>query len=199
MSTEPVKLVCLVLAAGQSKRFGEADKRFTELASGKSILEQTLCNIETSGLNYICAIGEHDIHLPQIASMTKHLIPIHQPELGMGHTLASAIKQLHKQYSAFLICLGDMPYIQAPTYRKIAEALLNTESLAIVPHYSSKPAQLEHAGHPIGIQGELITKFSDLSGDKGGKEILRELSNKLEFIAINSAEIYADIDTPEQT
>lgn len=194
----PFKLICLVLAAGSSSRFGKADKRFAKLTPDKTLLAQTLENIQASGLAYQCVVQASDVQHPLLSSIKQHCLIAKDAELGMGHSLASAINLLKCEYTAFLICLGDMPYIKPQTYQAVAEALQATSQLGVIPHLPHSAAVLNNAGHPIGIQGELIQDFCMLAGDKGGKHLLKAKDNFLSFLTVDDMGIHQDIDTPEQ-
>lgn len=200
-SSKQATVLCLVLAAGNSSRFGDADKRLAKLKNGKGVLEQTLANIQAAGLPYKCVIRHDELDLPEYQSFRQNCLGVHNAELGMGHTLSSALKQLRSQHQAFIICLGDMPFIQPSSYQTMASALTQTSTptsaSAVIPYLAGHKSGFETAGHPIGIKDHFIDLFIELSGDKGGKVVLKTYPELITFIALKDKGIYRDIDTAE--
>ena len=193
--------LCLVLAAGQSQRFGHKDKRFARLENGQSVLAQTLHNIQQAQLDFRIAVKSNDVNSPLLAPWKDKCIIIQHAEKGMGHSLASAlsfVSALPENYTQFIICLADMPFLQVSTLQALEKAIRNTSANAVLPILPEMKQALPNAGNPVAIKGQFIKLFQTLCGDKGGRSILKRYPLELEFITVDDLGIYKDIDTVKQ-
>ena len=106
----------------------------------------------------------------------------------MGATLSYGIK-LSQESNACLVCLADMPFIPASTYREIASKL--TKHNIVVPVYNGKQ------GNPVGFGERFFGELASLNGDKGGRTLIEEYSDATHYIEVDDPTILYDIDTPE--
>ena len=175
--------LALVLAAGSSSRFGSSDKRLG-LFLQQPLIYHCLCQLQQSQLPIAVALGEGDTIAAQLRSDFPDILvlelPANEVKQGMGSTIAAAIGMLQQQgdllsQQPLMICLADMPLIQASTFRQIADAIRLSPYAAVVP----KQYQQNRWGHPIAIKGEFIRQFSMLSGERGGKPCLQQLPTRL--------------------
>ncbi len=195
------------MAAGSSKRFGDQDKRFALLHSGKTILETSLENIQQAKLPFQIAIASNDADLEFFNEWQDHLIHLNNTELGLGHNIAQALSLIEKSadyhsVTHFMICLADMPYIQTETYRLLAEStdfFPRQACVLLSPEHQflSKQEQIQKAGNPVLISREWLDEFTQLYGDKGGKAKLLACPEKVEVLLCSDPGIYKDIDKPK--
>jgi molybdenum cofactor cytidylyltransferase len=178
----------VILAAGQSRRFGEEDKRLVKLPNGKRVIEQTIANCQGGGLPVRVVLREDDQQLAKIClKQGASIIIATDAELGMGHSIAAAMDEI-KSWDGCLVVLADMPFVQSATYQQIAEAL---EAHAIVrPRYQGQP------GQPNGFLQEYFSELQKSSGDSGAKHLLK--STAVHYLDVDDPGIHRDIDTPEQ-
>ena len=192
--------LALVLAAGSSSRFGSSDKRLG-LFLQQPLIYHCLCQLHESQLPIAVALVEGDTIAAQLRSDFPDILvlelPANKVTQGMGSTIAAAISLLQRQghllsQQPLMICLADMPLIKASTFRQVADAIRLSLCDAVVP----KQPQQNRWGHPIAIKGEFIRRFAMLSGDRGGKSCLQQSLTGLEFLTVDDAGIYCDVDTP---
>ena len=114
--TKPIGAI--VLAAGFSSRFGSS-KLLAHLSNGKSIFQQTVERI--AGVfpdRLVVTRPEMAAQLQSLVQGTS-ILSFEHAEQGMGATLAFAAQQIG-DWDGCLVCLGDMPFIETSTYRRIA-------------------------------------------------------------------------------
>jgi len=178
----------IILAAGQSKRYG-SDKTHlqinnTPISIQIALLLKSLCT------RALIVINENNLVLQE--SIEKHNTEsiINTYNSGIGSSISLAVKAT-KDASGWLICLADMPYIQPDTYKKIITALQkNTADKIIVPRYKSR------LGHPVGFGRSYYNLLTNRQGDTGAKDIIRNHLEQVIYIDIDDAYILEDIDTP---
>ena len=175
----------LVLAAGSSKRFGSR-KLIAKLPDGETVINRTLNRIKLA-LPDVTVISSTELY-SSISVSNSEIEIFADSDLGMGATLSYGIK-LSQESNACLVCLADMPFIQASTYREIASKL--TKHNIVVPVYNGEQ------GNPVGFGERFFGELASLNGDKGGRTLIEEYSDATHYIEVDDPTILYDIDTPE--
>ena len=184
----------LVLAAGVSRRFG-GDKRAARLPNGTTVAAETLHQLSAAfdAIHVVLRNSDSDalIESLKIAAPNARFSRCHDAHLGMGHSLAHGVAQV-AEWDCLAVCLADMPFIQARTYRQLNEAFkAEAKSRAIlVPTYQSK------RGHPVLFGSRHFRAMRLLQGDEGAKTVLRAQASNVRFVEIDDAAILRDIDQP---
>ena len=174
----------LVLAAGSSRRFGK-QKLCEKLPSGITILDQTLNRIKIAvpDITVVTSIQVYE----NLQTQKEEFEIFKQATSGMGATLSYGIR-LIKTTDACLICLADMPFIQASTYRRLA-AVLTPENI-VVPVYRGTQ------GNPVGFGRRFFKELMQLNEDTGGHALLLRYSSLINHVEVDDPAILHDIDTP---
>ena len=184
----------LLLAAGMSRRFG-GDKRAARLPSGSTVAAETLHHLSAAfdAIHVVLRDTDSDAFLESLADIapSARFSRCHDAPLGMGHSLAHGVAQV-AEWDCLAVCLADMPFIQARTYRQLIETFkAEAESRAIlVPTYRSK------RGHPVLFGSEHFRAMQLLQGDEGAKTVLKAQARNVRFVKVDDAAILRDIDQP---
>ena len=179
------KTGALVLAAGFSHRFGSI-KLCAELNNGKTVFQQTLQRISRI-IDTVTVVTRPEL-LPILASDHQDIHAFEHAERGMGATLAYGIGLVH-EWDACLICLADMPFIQEASYQLLADAVCRDN--IVIPFHQG------HAGNPVGFGSAYFSQLRQLSGDSGGRPVVREHPEAVVRLNIEDPAILWDIDTPD--
>lgn len=182
-------VAALVLAAGAGTRFG-ADKRRVRLAGGETLLAQTCGRALAAGLPvYVALRAGEELPLPSGVEP----LPVTGAEQGMGATLAAAISALATLPAASrgcLVLLGDMPWIEVTTLRRLAQALGEAGAAGLVAPYRHG-----RRGHPVGFGRDWFTELQCLRGDRGARGILERETGRVHRVVVDDPGIEADVDT----
>lgn len=207
-----MKIGALVLAAGQSKRFG-GDKRQATLPNGKLVIQQTLEKVTSVFDEVLVVLRAEDAELNEkLLSLFPDLTCHHAPdsELGMGHSLASGIRQI-EGWDGVFVFLADMPFVETETLIKLRDSSASVgmrnspssrpseaegspsgeTSWIIIPTHQSKP------GHPVGFSFEFFDELRQLTGDQGAKSIISSHRLKTITMAVGDDGVLLDVDTPD--
>lgn len=187
----PTLPIALILAAGHSRRFG-GDKRLATLGD-RTVLEAVCEALTLAGLEFMLALRADD---PEpLTSMGPHVtVPASVAAGGMGNTLAMAVGRLPPERDV-LICLGDMPWIAAATYRRIARSVIDTGAI-VQPCYRAPLGQLL-GGHPVGFPARFRSQLTQLHGDAGARTLLQRNAATVMKIEVDDPAILRDVDTPD--
>jgi molybdenum cofactor cytidylyltransferase len=191
--TEIPRAGAIVLAAGRSSRFADGHKLLAEIG-GKPLIRHTL---EAVAASPVCSIilvvspGSHDA-ITEAAGPGRWTPLINaKAEDGLSSSLRSGVSLMPADASGAIVVLGDMPGITPDLISRIlAKAAAYPGSII----YPLTPDGKQ--GHPVFWPADILAQFEELTGDQGGKPLLRRHAHRIVTIASdNSAAI--DIDTVE--
>ncbi|MGE8324247.1 MAG: nucleotidyltransferase family protein [Pseudomonas sp.] len=182
-------VVALVLAAGRGTRFG-SDKRRATLADGRSLLAHSVARAQAvfDDVRVVLRAGERgeDFGLP---AGCRVIVSPHAAS-GMGHSLAAGARALgDSQAQAVAILLGDMPWIEWATLRRLAEAA--SASRIVLPQHAGQ------LGHPVIFGRQFWPALGQLSGDEGARAVVRAQRDCCEVVDVADAGVLRDVDTPQ--
>lgn len=181
--TKPVG--ALLLAAGFSNRFGDT-KLLAPLNNGKSVFAQTLARLQQAVAD-IRVITRPELE-QELSADAPELIVFPAAKQGMGASLAFGLKHVG-DWDACLICLADMPFINPDTYRLLSEQARPDH--ITIPSFEGKP------GNPVCFGSNFFTELRQLSGDSGGRELVKQHADAVHHIPVEDPGVLSDIDTPQ--
>ena len=176
----------ILLAAGQSKRFGNKNKLFIKY-NNKSLIQSALLNLLKSNVdNIIVVLGHDQAQIKKKIYKKKNIKIVINKKFnsGMASSINCGIKKLDKKTIGFFVCLGDMPKINKHIYNKLIFNF-NKHNNITVPYYKNK------RGNPVIFPIKYKKKFIILKGDNGAKKLLKKNYQKVFF---KNKSILFDID-----
>jgi molybdenum cofactor cytidylyltransferase len=179
----------ILLAAGSGSRFG-GGKLLAPLPDGTPIGLASWRTLSTAISDSVAVVRTGDTQLRDILQASgATVIECTDAKAGMSRSLIAGL-QATEDSSAWIIALGDMPYIKPATIHKIA-ATLDDGALIAQPVYRGK------RGHPVGFSGRLRTELMNISGDEGAREVVKRHRDECSLIECDDPGIVRDIDTRE--
>lgn len=188
-----VNITPLLLAAGQSTRFG-SDKLLHPLSHNGVTKPLILHTIQVWLYQFptltlvVRPDNEPLITLLENSAYSSRLKLLHavDAEAGMSASLMAGVSAT-TQADAWLIGLADMPFISPVVLERLSQALENGAKIAL-------PVYQQRRGHPVGFNREYLSELLSLHGDKGAKQILQRYPEQITVIASPDAGIHQDID-----
>lgn len=180
----------LILAAGQSKRFGR-DKRQALLPDGRSMLETVITCYREVFDKVLLVARQDDPFARQFADIHGvELVVSEQADLGMGHSLACGAQALlaHEDVTGVVIGLADMPAVSPATLMDVRRKLAGYMQ-PVVPVYQG------HLGQPRGLPRQWFDALGSLIGDQGARQLLDW--RQAVAVHVNDPGILQDVDTPQ--
>lgn len=188
--------VCaVVLAAGEGSRFqaiaGQGQSKLLAQCIGRdgserSVLEHVLVNLQ-GVVDRIVLVTRPD--LTQVAAMALQFNCeiVQLASAGMGDSIACAVAAA-ADHDAWLIVLGDMPFILPQTLRNVV-ASLRCDSISV-------PVLGGESGHPVGFGRQYGLALQVLSGDQGARRLFSE--GRVQRIEVDDPGVLWDVDVPER-
>ena len=181
----------IILAAGNSKRFGITNKLFTQLYS-KPLISHVVNEICKSNVKNIFVISgkDHDQICDILNKYRVKIIKNQNHVFGINSSISCGIKNLDPVSNSVMICLGDMPLLLSKDYNKLLKFNNNFggKNKITVPFNSNQN------GNPIIFGSKFYKKLLSLKGDEGGKKIIDENNNHLVKFFTDFKGFYYDID-----
>ena len=181
----------IILAAGNSKRFGPTNKLLTQLYS-KPLISHVVNEICKSKVKNIFVITgkDHDQICDVLNNYRVNVIKNQNHILGINSSISLGIENLDPVSNSVMICLGDMPLLLSKDYNKLLKFNNNFggENKITVPFNSNQN------GNPAIFGSRFYKKLLTLKGDEGGKKIFDENNNHLVKFFTDFKGFYYDID-----
>jgi molybdenum cofactor cytidylyltransferase len=171
----PLRAHALILAAGQSRRFG-GGKLYAPYR-GRPLLSYVLEVVRVArtrglldgGHIVVAADDERGLTLAHAAGLDAIINPA--PDLGISHSLQLGLAALEAspRAEAALVFLGDQPLVRLD----VVEALVAAGNSQIVrPRYESHP---DAPGHPVLLPRSIWERARQLEGDHGFRDLVSSL------------------------
>ena len=180
-----MKLGCVVMAAGNARRFGE--NKLAALFRGKSLIRRTLEAVPGNVFNAVAVVTQYS----EIAELAKDFrftaIRNEHPDFGISHTIKLGLTAL-QDCDGVLFLVSDQP-------------LLRRESVAALTDlWKQQPDKIAALGHD-GVRGNpclfparFFPELLELREDRGGNAVIRRHEDALVLLEVDGAELY-DVDT----
>ena len=180
-----MKLTGILLAAGASRRLGR-DKRRLRLPNGETLLNHCAARLHAVTDDIVVVVRPEDDALAdalQAAGCRVCRNPT--PELGMGKSLSCGIA-ISSDSDGWLIQPCDLPLVRLSTLRGVGAHLQHAD--AVIPFCHGR------RGHPVGFTRHFREPLLRLTGDQGGRQVLRDAKGKVLWLNLHDPGIYRDID-----
>jgi len=185
-------ITCIVLAAGESKRF-PGNKLLYEIKQNVTIIELLLRSILASKVDQILVVLGHDAEVINeiVKNVNTHIRTIVNPHYKQGGMSSSIRRGMEEALDshAIMITPADIPLIPSEVFNQLIVHYLSMSPVVIIPTYEGQK------GHPILIDSQLFEYVLNISEEKRGlKEIIELFKDEIVFLPTNSQEILHDID-----
>jgi len=180
----------ILLAAGQSKRFGNKNKLLIKYKKKPLIYYSLLSLLKSNIDKVIIVIGFEKNKLKKIIPKNKKITFVENKKFkkGISSSIKIGLKKISQKDKGFLIVHSDMPFIKYSSVNKIYNSILKKNHLVHALKFKNK------IGNPIGFNISILNKFQKIRGDFGAKYLVRRLKNSTNFIKIGSKKDFLDFD-----
>ncbi len=187
------RIAALILAAGQSRRMGAANKLLAEI-DGKAMLARVVEAAQASQIIETVAVTGHEAEAVGATLSDCGIGSVHNPDFadGLSTSLQAGIGALGGDIDGVIVLLGDMPRISPGHIDRLIAAFNPVEGRAIcVPTYQGK------RGNPVLFAARFFAEMTALGGDSGAKHLIGQHEDDLVEVAMEDDAIFLDVDTPD--
>ena len=165
------KIKKIVLAAGESKRFGNKNK-LSEIFSGKPIINHVLDTLVKifDPAELIVIVG-HEQKIIKNLIINKNIKILENTDYkrGIGTSISLGVKHLGTDIDGVMIIPADMPYIKARDFINLEKKFLelNCEKV-VMPEHNSR------IGNPVILPRIYFDTLKSLKDDFGARSLIRK-------------------------
>ena len=187
------KVAAIVLAAGRSTRMGGPNKLLAELDGRKLVriaAEQSLA----SKASEVIVVTGHQAELVEQALAGLKVKFVRNPDFAAG--LASSVKAgvaaVAADADGAVVCLGDMPLIDASLIDRLIDAFAPDRGHLIVV-----PVADGRRGNPVLWSRRFFKELATLEGDIGARHLIAKHAEAVAEVLVEGEGAFLDIDTPQ--
>jgi len=183
-------IVAIVLAAGLSRRMGQA--KLLLPVEGRPVVRLTVEAVLTGGVEQVVVVtgSEHQPLAEALAGLPVALAINPHPEAGQASSIRVGIGALPAGTEAVLIALGDQPFLAAEIIPALLAARERTGKAIVAPRYR------DGRGNPVLFSRELFGELLDISGDQGARSVVERDPGRVALVDLDLP-MPQDLDTPE--
>ncbi|MGV2990635.1 nucleotidyltransferase family protein [Vibrio sp. E150_011] len=191
-----METIALLLAAGNSQRFGE-DKRFIGVPP---LLSRTLVSLYSTFDRIVMVHKENDDLSSINIDNTKVILVSHDNthDPSLGASIAKGIKAILSVDNPPVFCavfLADMPFIRATTLTNLVRFTQDKYGESLEKTVICRPRFESQAGHPVIFSSALFEALSQLTGEEGAKSIIKQNNTHYYEFECDDLGVCTDIDT----
>jgi molybdenum cofactor cytidylyltransferase len=187
------RIAAVVLAAGRSTRMGAVNKLIAEIG-GKPLVRIAAEQALASRASPVIVVTGHERERVEAALNGLPVRVAHNPDYaeGLGTSLKAGIAAVPENADGAIICLGDMPQVNAALIDKLITAL-NPESgaLVVVPSIAGR------RGNPVVWSRRFFNDLMAINGDIGARHLIGSYTEAVVEVPVEGDAALIDVDTPE--
>jgi molybdenum cofactor cytidylyltransferase len=196
--TEPVPekgraIAGVVLAAGRSSRMGGPNKLLAEIG-GKPLVRIVVDAVLASRARPVVVVTGHQRDKVEAALAGLTVKFVHNPHFadGLGTSLKAGIAALPAEADGAIVCLGDMPQVDAALIDRLIGAFdPDHGALVVLPTIDGK------RGNPVVWSRRFFPDLMTVEGDVGARYLIGRYTEAVAEVPLTGTAALTDVDTPE--
>lgn len=181
------KLGCVVMAAGNARRFGE-NKLAAELR-GRSLIRRALETVPAGAFDTVAVVSQY----PEVLALAEEFrftpVENEHPDWGISHTISLGLEALGEDCGGACFLVSDQPLLKRESVEALVELWRNRpEKIAALAHSGVR-------GNPCLFPARFFPELRELREDHGGNTVIRRHEDDLVLLEVPPEEL-ADVDTP---
>lgn len=190
---ETPRIAVLVLAAGQSRRMGSTNKLLAKVADKPLLRHAIEAALASKASDVIVVTGHERAEIEAVLDGTAARA-VHNPDYaqGLSTSLKAGINALPPGTDAAIVCLGDMPEVDAGLLDRLINAFDPAQGRGIVV-----PTHQGKRGNPVLWGSAYFPAMARLEGDVGARHLIGQHAEAVAEIPLETDASLLDIDTPQ--
>lgn len=198
-----MKLAMIMLAAGNSRRFGGNkllykiegipmyERILTEMTAAQGLLEKNFPEIVCS----LTVVTQYQEIMDRASEKGAKVFVNPHPEDGISSSLKIGLRA-NADVDAALFTVSDQPWLKAETICALTGTFLASSKGIACP--AAKEEEEIRIGNPCLFSKEYFRELLALTGDTGGKKVIKRHLNDTELYFLEEKKELKDIDRPPE-
>jgi molybdenum cofactor cytidylyltransferase len=186
-------IAAIVLAAGRSTRMGGSNKLIAEIG-GKPLVRIAAEQALGSRAKPVIVVTGHQRERIEAALAGLPVRLVHNPDFaeGLGTSVRTGIAAVPAAADGAVICLGDMPQVDAELINRLIAAFAPEQgALAVIPTIEGK------RGNPVLWSRRFFPDLMRLEGDVGARNLIGRYGEAVTEVPVAGKAAFTDVDTQE--
>lgn len=180
-----LKLGCVVMAAGNARRFGE-NKLAAEI-QGRSLIRRALEAVPAEEFETVAVVSQY----PEVLALAEEFrftaVENPHPDWGISHTIELGLDALEGCGGAMFL-VSDQPLLTRESVKELTELWrAQPDKLAALAHDGVR-------GNPCVFPARFFPELRELREDHGGNTVIRRHEEDLLLLEVRQEEL-TDVDT----
>jgi molybdenum cofactor cytidylyltransferase len=187
------RIAAIVLAAGRSTRMGGTNKLLAEIG-GRPLVRIAAEEALASQAHSVIAVTGHQRDKVEAALAGLDVTLVHNPDFaeGLSTSVKAGVAAAPDDVDGVIVCLGDMPQVNAPLIDKLLAAFDPEKgALVVVPAINGK------RGNPVVWSRRFFPELTALQGDAGARHLIASVPEAVVEVPLSGTAALVDVDTPE--
>ena len=187
------QVAAIILAAGRSTRMGGPNKLLAELG-GKTLVRIVTEQALASKAQGVIVVTGHQAEQVEKALQGLKVKFVRNPDFagGLASSVKAGIAAVPADAAGAVICLGDMPLIDARLIDRLIEAFAPDRGNLI-----AVPVSDGRRGNPVLWSRRFFSELMTLDGDIGARHLIARHSEAVAEVPVDGHGAFLDIDTPQ--
>jgi molybdenum cofactor cytidylyltransferase len=187
------RIAAVVLAAGRSTRMGGPNKLLERLG-GRPLARIAAEEALASRASEVIVVTGHQRREVEKALAGLPVRIVHNPDFaeGLGTSLKAGITAVPADADGAIVCLGDMPQVDASLIDRLIGAFdPERGALVVVPTFQGK------RGNPVLWARRFFPDLMTIEGDVGARHLIGRYGEAAVEIPVDGKGAFVDVDTPQ--
>jgi molybdenum cofactor cytidylyltransferase len=183
----------IVLGAGRSSRMGGPNKLLEQI-NGKPLIRIVTEHVLASKARPVIVVTGHQRERVEAALKGMPVKLVHNPDFadGLGTSLRTGITALPPEPDGAIVCLGDMPQVDAGIIDRLIDGFdPDNGALVVVPTIEGK------RGNPVLWSRRFFPDLMAVEGDVGARHLIGRYTEAVAEVPLIGTAVLTDVDTPE--
>jgi molybdenum cofactor cytidylyltransferase len=186
-------IAAVVLGAGRSSRMGGPNKLLAEIG-GRPLIRHVVDAALASRARPVVVVTGHQRDKVEAALAGLSVKFVDNPYFadGLGTSLKAGIAALPADVDGAIVCLGDMPQVDAALIDRLIGAFdPDHGALVVVPTIDGK------RGNPVVWSRRFFPDLMAVEGDVGARYLIGRYTEAVAEVPLTGTAALTDVDTPE--
>ena len=187
------RVAAVLLAAGRSTRMGAVNKMLAEIG-GKSLVRIAAEQAIASRAQPVIVVTGHERERVEAALKGLPVRLVHNPNFseGLGTSLKTGIASVPQEADAAIVCLADMPQVDAALINRLIAAFdPERGALVVLPSIDGR------RGNPVVWSRRFFHDLMSIQGDIGARYLIGNYAEAVVEVPVSGDAALTDVDTPE--